>query len=254
LPLNVTSVAVRSLSFRMPPPPSRPSLPVTRAWRSVRTAEFQMPPASVPAPEKPLRTVRPWIVTFPAVLKMSKTRSRRPASTIVDVAPAPVIVTGPVMSRSPVAAASSPAPATVSVNVPAGTVMVSAPESAFAALIASRSVQPPAVVAHTPSVPSAVVLTTNVAACTRAAPATHQPSATAAAIRPYGVIRAPAATRRLTTRGAPAEDRCKLRPSSLKKLPSHPPVPAWRIHRSIRLRPPPVRVKAGPSRRGFRPT
>jgi hypothetical protein len=177
LPLSVTSFAVRSLSLRIPPPPSRPSLVWTRTWFSVSTAEFQMPPASTPRPEKPLRTVRPWIVTLPAVSKMSNTRSMRPASMIVDVAPAPLIVTGRVMSRSPVAARFSPLPATVSVNVPAGTVMVSAPDSALAALIASRSVQPPAVVAHTPSVPSAVVLTTKVAARDGDAPTTTPPIA-----------------------------------------------------------------------------
>jgi hypothetical protein len=113
---------------------------------------------------------------------MSNTRSIRPASMIVDVVPAPLMVTGPVMSRSPVAAASSPAPATVSVNVPAGSVMTSAPASALAALIASRSVQPPALVVHAPSAPSAVVLTTKVAASDRGAPAIAPTIATMAKI------------------------------------------------------------------------
>ena len=113
--MSVTSVAVRSLSLRIPPPPSRPSLLSMRTSLRVSVAELQMPPANVPNPENPLRMVSRWIVTDPAVLKMSNTRSSRPASMIVVPLPAPVMVTGLVTSRSPVAAASSPLPATVRV-------------------------------------------------------------------------------------------------------------------------------------------
>jgi hypothetical protein len=190
LPLSVTSIAVRLLALRIPPPPSRPTLFSTRAWLSVSVASFKMPPAKVPAPEKPLRTVNPWIVTFPAVSRMSKIRSFCPPSMIVAVAPAPVIVTGPVMSRSPVAAASSPAPITVRLKVPAGTVIASAPELAFAARTASRSVHPPVAVVQTPSVPSAVVLTTKVSACAGTACSTSMVIATAPTTRAHADVRA----------------------------------------------------------------
>ena len=182
LPTSVTSFAVRSLSLRIPPPPRRPELVSTRALLRVSTAVFQMPPAKVPRPENPFRTVSPWIVTFPAVSKMSKIRSLFWPSMMVDVAPAPLIVTAPVMSRSPVAAASSLGPVRVRLYVPAGTVMTSEPASALAALMASRSVQPPAVVVHAPSAPSTVVLTTKVAACDGDAPAIAPMIATMAKI------------------------------------------------------------------------
>jgi hypothetical protein len=113
-PLSVTSVAVRVPSFWIAPPPSRPELLSTLTRFSVNVVvEFQMPPPSWPIPENPLRTVRSLIVTLPAASKMSKMRSAFWPSRIVDVAPAPVIVTGKTMSRSPVAAESSSAPVTV---------------------------------------------------------------------------------------------------------------------------------------------
>src|SRR3954465_15849598 len=89
-----------------------------------------------------------------------------PPSTIVVAAPPPLIVTLSVTSRSPVAAASSPAPAIVSVYVPAGSVMTSAPALPFAATIASRSEQS---ASQLPSLVSAIFVTRKVAAFANAA-------------------------------------------------------------------------------------
>jgi hypothetical protein len=205
-----------------------------------------MPPASTPNPENPLRAVTPWIVTLPAVSKMSNTRSIRPASMIVDVAPAPLMVTGRVISRSPVAARSSPAPATVSVYVPAGSVMISAAVVALAALMASRSVQPPAVVAHTPSVPSAVVLTTNVAASSDDVPMIGQIIARIARARPRfferGMRSAPI---RFASIVKKKKDTCEV----VSDRPHHPSTPSSRgIQRAIRRRPAHLSVVAGKGR------
>jgi hypothetical protein len=90
---------------------------------------------------------------------MSNTRSSAPPSMIVVAEPAPLIVRSPLMSRSPVAALFSFAPAIVRVYVPAGSVMMSAPALALAAMIASRSEQSEY---HTPSLVSAVLVTTKV--------------------------------------------------------------------------------------------
>ena len=92
-----------------------------------------------------------------------KTRSPRPVASItVDPAPAPWIVVSSVISRSPVASASSPDPVIVSLYVPAGTLIVSAPASPLAAPIASRSEQSES---QTVSLVSAVFVTFKVAAC-----------------------------------------------------------------------------------------
>jgi hypothetical protein len=81
----------------------------------------------------------------------------------MTVEPEPLMVMVLRMSRSPVAAASSPAPAMVRLYVPAGKVIVSAPlpaeqestlPSVLAAMIASRSEQRPLI-----EVSSAVVVT-----------------------------------------------------------------------------------------------
>ena len=94
-----------------------------------------------------------------------------PPSTIVLAAPAPMIVRLSVISKSPVAAASSPAPVSVSIYTPEGSVMTSTPGSAFASCTAARSVQVPVAVWHRPSpmlssTRSDVSFTVNVAAQT----------------------------------------------------------------------------------------
>ena len=70
--------------------------------------------------------------------KTLKTRSIPLALTIVALAPAPLMVKSPVMSRSPVALAFSPVPGMDSVYVPGGTVIVSAPVHALASIMAAR--------------------------------------------------------------------------------------------------------------------
>ena len=103
-----------------------------------------MPPVAMPPPEAapglPLRIVMPDIDVVPFA-NTSKTRSIPLPSMIALAAPAPVMVTASWMSRSPVAARSSPRPVMVSRYVPAGTTMVSVPPFAFDAWIAARSVQ-----------------------------------------------------------------------------------------------------------------
>ncbi len=70
----------------------------------------------------------------------------------VVAAPAPLIVIGEVISKSPPAFAFSFAATRVSVYVPAGKTIMSAPASAFASVIAALSVQTPlpAAVSQTP--------------------------------------------------------------------------------------------------------
>jgi hypothetical protein len=177
-PLIVTLVAVRALSFMIPPPPRRPSLSRTCTPVNVSEAEFHMPPARAPRPEYPSDTVRFEIDTGDASTKMSSTRSIRLAVMIVDVAPAPVIVTGPSRSRSPVAARSSLPPASESVNVPAGIEIASAPLWALASCTAARSVHTAPAVAQTllpgfASTASVVLVTVYVVAPAMLASARH---------------------------------------------------------------------------------
>ncbi len=123
------------------PPPLSAVLLVTLLSVSVRLPTLKMPPPGA-APALPLVMVTPESTSV-AKLCTWNTRSIPPPLMVVKAAPAPVIVTllKTVMSRSPVAAASSPAPAMVSVKVPAGSAIVSSPGSAFASWMAARSVQ-----------------------------------------------------------------------------------------------------------------
>ncbi len=170
--LTVTSVSDTTSVFEMPPPCRAAVFCVTTTLLRLRVAVFvpvapvwMPPPAALPG--FPLRIVTPEIDVVP-LANTSNTRSIPPPSMIELAAPAPVMVTGSVMSRSPVAAASSPWPAIVSVMVPAGMTMVSAPVFAFDAWIAARSVQATgAAVAQLVDVDvalgrSAVLLTVNV--------------------------------------------------------------------------------------------
>jgi osmoprotectant transport system permease protein len=150
------------------PPPLRlvpASLPATVARRRVRVPAFWIPP---PLPStKPPVTVRSEssAVTSGAT---SRTRSSPAASTTVVRAPAPMIRTLFVRSRSPVAAAFSPGPARPSRKSPAGRSIVSPPGPAFAARTASRSEQSES---QAPGAGSSTRVTTNVAACAFAAQA-----------------------------------------------------------------------------------
>jgi hypothetical protein len=86
-----------------------------RTLLRVSVPVFQMPPATKPKPENPWVMVIAEMLTAPAPGTMSKTRSMLLASMVVEVAPAPTMLTGAVMSRSPVEAASSVMPVRVSV-------------------------------------------------------------------------------------------------------------------------------------------
>ena len=114
-PEIVTSVAVIVPSFTMPPPPRRPTLFRMRTLVNVSVPLFQIPPATKPNPENPSVMVSADMLTPPAPGMMSNTRSMLLASMIVEVTPAPTMLIGLVMSRSPVAAASSVTPGIVSV-------------------------------------------------------------------------------------------------------------------------------------------
>ena len=115
-----------------PPVPFTPSVPFVPAatlFATCTEVSVSLAPAwlRIPPPEPAARP--PWMVnfeieTFPP--STSKTRSRLFPSTIVP-APLPLMVRFRVMSRSPVAAASSPAPAIVSLNVPLGKTIVFLP-------------------------------------------------------------------------------------------------------------------------------
>src|SRR3990172_75613 len=93
-----------------------------------------------------------------------------------STAPAPLIVILLVMSKSPVAAASSSVPAIDKVYVPSGTVMVSSPGSALAAMIASRREQS---ALHVPSAVSSILVTTR-GGSARAVGAGRTPASSAA--------------------------------------------------------------------------
>ena len=72
----------------------------------VKTVAVRTPPRSPPVTP----SSKSWIGAFAvSTWRMSKTRSATVCRTIVDEAPAPSIWTEPVMSRSPLAAVSSPA-------------------------------------------------------------------------------------------------------------------------------------------------
>ncbi len=117
--LTVTSVSDRTSKFAMPPPWEPAVFCVTTTLLRLSVATFEpvaplsMPPP-IPGPGLPFRIVTPEIDVVP-LANTSNTRSIPFASMIALVAPAPVMVTASVMSRSPVAAASSPLPAIVSV-------------------------------------------------------------------------------------------------------------------------------------------
>jgi hypothetical protein len=135
--LTVQSTSDRMSKFAMPPPCTVAVFWVTTTLLRLSVAVFApMPPFAMPPPaalpEFPLRIVSPEMDVVPFA-KTSKIRSSPPASTIVVPAPAPVMLTASVMSRSPVEARSSPRPARVNVKVPAGTTIVSTPLLAFAA-------------------------------------------------------------------------------------------------------------------------
>ena len=143
--LTVESVSDTLSKFMMPAPCTPAVFWLTTTLVRLSVATFEpMPPVAMPppaaAPGFPLRIVMPDIDVVPFA-KTSNTRSIPPPSMIDVVAPAPVMMTASVMSRSPVAARSSPRPAIVSVKVLAGMVIVSTPLLAFDAWMAARSVQ-----------------------------------------------------------------------------------------------------------------
>jgi hypothetical protein len=124
------------------------------------------------------------------------TRSMFCASMTVVFDPAPRIVTSPVMSRSPVAHASSLLPFTVSLYFPAGRLICTGPPRRFAFWIAARSVTwSPGLTGsastwpspRSKSAPSFVVLTSK----------TTGGTAGAGALRPRSIAEADAITRGL---------------------------------------------------------
>ena len=119
--LTVASVSDRTSVFAMPPPKPPGVFCVTTtlirfkvATWLVAVAPELMPPPS-PAPGLPLRIVTPEMVVVP-LADTSNTRSSWFPSMITLPAPAPAMVTASRMSRSPVAAMSSPRPASASLK------------------------------------------------------------------------------------------------------------------------------------------
>jgi hypothetical protein len=117
--LTVTSMSDRVSVFEIPPPCIAAMFCVTTTLFRLSVTTFPpTPPVWMPppgaAPGLPLRIVTPEMFVVP-LANTSNTRSSPFPSMIVVVAPAPLMVTGSVMSRSPVAARSSPRPAMVSV-------------------------------------------------------------------------------------------------------------------------------------------
>jgi hypothetical protein len=120
-----------------------------------------------------------------------------PASTIVAPAPAPLIATLSVMSRSPVAMSFWLIGGIAIAYVPEGTSITSAPGRALASWIAARSVQEPVRVAQLPSpgrasTASLVLPTTNsaglAAAASRPTVAAIARAIPAAAMRAFTVM------------------------------------------------------------------
>ena len=102
--------------------------------------------------------------------RISNTLSMPPPSMIVEAAPAPLMVRLPLISKSPVAAASSPIPTMVKIWVPAGRVIVEGPARALASMMAARRVHFAEASAQAPSpgfisTVSAGLLTMKFAAC-----------------------------------------------------------------------------------------
>ena len=115
---TVTSISDRTSMFEMPPPCTAAVFCDTTTWFRLSVATLvPMPPLRMPPPGKapglPLRIVTPEIDVMP-LANTSNTRSLAFPSMIVLAAPAPVMVTTSVTSRSPVAARSSPRPPMVS--------------------------------------------------------------------------------------------------------------------------------------------
>ena len=172
-PLIVLFVIVKRAAgpeFRMPPPSVNAVFPlIVLPTMLITPPSLSTPPAlpelafpatallvnaSVPSFLTPL--LEPLVIVVAVISTLAPDRiwntvSRAPPSTMVSAAPAPVRVTSSVMSRSPVAAASSRIPAMVSVYVPAGRVIASAPARALASWMAARSVQKPEAAAQMPS-------------------------------------------------------------------------------------------------------
>ena len=163
-----------------PPPEALVELSLT----STRSSVVVLNSARKPPPSAPT-TIPSWIVrsrNVAVVEKTSKTRSIDSPSITVTPIPYPTMVTGFVMSRSPVALESSPVPASASLYVPAGTTMVFASTLPFAVLMASRS-------DVTPSTP----LTTSLVVVTKIAvdPSSNAPISTLADIPPFRIRSAP---------------------------------------------------------------
>jgi hypothetical protein len=202
-PVQVLSLTVASMSDRlsklaMPPPWIAAVFCLTttlvrlRVATSVPRPPFAMPPPATPS-GLPLRMVMPDIDVVP-LANTSNTRSIPLPSMIVLATPAPVMMTGSLMSRSPVAARSSPRPLMVSKYglALAGMTMVSTPLLAFEAWMAARSVQTTGAavaqfVATAPFTRSCVLLTLNTfaAAWTGARPASTHRTARSGAQRSH---------------------------------------------------------------------
>ena len=127
----------------VPPVPCRPRAPLLPTAMLFATTtevsvtwppEFKSPP---PSSAWPPWIVNPEICTRP--LRTWKTRSNELPSIMVELARLPLIVTFPLISRSPVAALSSLAPAIVNLIVPFGSRIVSEFGLELAASIADRN-------------------------------------------------------------------------------------------------------------------
>ncbi|PNY36567.1 hypothetical protein C2E31_11975 [Rhodopirellula baltica] len=143
------SIAEKVPALNTPPPlPEAPAavLPSMVTWLIDSDPALKIaPPSPVALAELPAVSdaIPPVSVTFErstlAPDMMSKTRSFNPLASMVVVA-VPMIVNAlsSVMSKSPVAAASSPEPVIESVSVPAGSEIVSSSPLEFDSMIASR--------------------------------------------------------------------------------------------------------------------
>ena len=160
---------------RPPPEPTAPSvpfLPAATLFRMVTEESVTWPPVFKIPPPSPAAWPC-WIVTLEIDTlppRTWKTRSRLLPSMMVLVEPLPWMVRLLVMSRSPVALASSPAPAMVSVKVPTGRMILLAPPCASAAWMAERNEMCPVASLPLPrfaATVSSVVLTLNVESTTR---------------------------------------------------------------------------------------
>ena len=210
------------------PPPACAKLrwKVTRSILSVPFDQFWIaPPSSTLNPSRivMLLVASPWIVTAPEFGWISKMRSRPGCSSVdpsrgkppsmvtLSFAASFLIVTGAVMSMSPVPVVSSLSCGISSSYVPESRAMVSRPEVAFDSMIAARSEHVLAVVRHWPSptltsMRSAVSFTSKVVPVAASAPGRPATATSTRATTATASLRRWRGGRRPATRRAPLEN------------------------------------------------